>query len=269
LLIADYRLLARFLAAELRAAEEAADNASAATPKEYEEEGRRLLVAALEVNFGLRVVTNARLHRLDKEIVADLRGSTFDSEWDFRAPVLCSGHGPQRPNKSVDFIIYPDHDAYIRPNRPERAKTLTPTKIGDAAHPPGCDFIAIFEITTVKEWATRLVPRLEQRLAVSLDRARSLDATVTNILDVVAVVGVLGTHTCQRSMTSHVDSARTPLLNQMMQAARFVFLRQPFAGSPPAKSVSGLSQTERKVAGPKSPLSANGGDGGGAGCAAE
>ena len=39
----------------------------------------------LESHFGLRLVPNASLHRLDKEITAILKGAVFDSEWDFSA----------------------------------------------------------------------------------------------------------------------------------------------------------------------------------------
>ena len=87
--------------------------------------------------------------------------------------------------------------------------------------------MAIFEITTAKRWPTSLLARLEQRLAVSLDRARALnpDAAELGVLAVVAVVGVLGTDACLESVSTRLArSAETPLLREMASAARFVFL---------------------------------------------
>jgi hypothetical protein len=87
--------------------------------------------------------------------------------------------------------------------------------------------MAIFEITTAKRWPMSLLARLEQRLAVSLDRARALnpDAAELSVLAVVAVVGVLGTDACPESVSTRLArSAGTPLLREMASAARFVFL---------------------------------------------
>lgn len=214
------------------------DDASASTPVAYEESGRLHLLSIFEGTFGLRVLSNARVHRAEHEIVVE--GGNV--EWDFRVPVMCSG--VVSAAKTSTFIIYPDQPSYIRPPRPLRARQLTPTKIvaGVSTVETRSDFMAIFEITTTKEWAKNLAPRLEQRLAVSLDRARTLqlegEAALT-ILDVVAVVGVLGILSCLRSIPSQVTKAKTPLLFQMMEAARFVFVHMPYSGSPTSKSVGG------------------------------
>ena len=92
--------------------------------------------------------------------------------------------------------------------------------------------MAVFEITTARRWPTSLLTRLGQRLAVSLDRARALnpDAAEFGVLDVVAVVGVLGTDACQASVSARLAMrAELPLLKEMANAARFVFLLRPVA----------------------------------------
>lgn len=215
---------------------------SALTPQDYEEAGRRYLLANLEDVFGLRVVETAGVHRLQNEIVASLGDKYFNSEWDFRAPVNCTGAGARNATKSDDFIIFPDSEAYRRPPRPAREKQLTPTKIGSNLS-TFSDFMAIFKITTTTTWAKGLVPRLEQRLMVFLDRARAVQAGLEGndiaagraqrtlgILDVVAVIGVVSPTSCQKNITANVTRTETPLLFEMMGASRFVFIRLPYAG---------------------------------------
>lgn len=95
--------------------------------------------------------------------------------------------------------------------------------------------MAIFEITTTRRWPnTDLLERLERRLAVSLNRARDLnrDSSGLGILDVVAVIGtrVLGTDACLQSVSDRLaPRSKMPLLTQMADAARFVFILRPYA----------------------------------------
>ena len=213
---------------QLRAeASDALEEASAATPAEYEEAGRRHLRENFERLFGLRILETAMAQRAGAEIVS-LSGASF--EWDFRVPVNVSG-SPSFSNSPVS-LIYPSRESYLRPARPVRARELTPTKLpGGAAS--ASDFMAIFEITTTRRWPnTGLLERLERRLAVSLDRARDLnrDSSELGILDVVAVVGVLGTDGCLRSVSDRLARRSTmPLLTQMADAARFVFILRSYA----------------------------------------
>ena len=224
-------------------------DSTAATPASYEEAGRQYLLANLEDVCGLRVVQFASAQLLRREI--------FYSEWDFRAPVNCLGAGARNATKSHDFIIYHDHEAYLRPPKPARSKPLTPSIIGDSARPIISDFMAIFEMTVEPKWVKRLVPRIEQRLMVTLDRARAMQAAhegeeaaasgaqpALGILDVVAVIGVVSPTSCQRSMPAHVTRASTPLLFALLEAGRFVFIRQPYAGSPRPKSVGARCGSE-------------------------
>ena len=112
--------------------------------------------------------------------------------------------------------------------------------------------MAIFDVTIANKWADckggqSLLTRLEERLFISLTRAnalRSADTPELTILDVVAVVGVVGVFHCQRKIaTVRADSrtndnirpASSSLLWKLMDAGRFVFVRQPY-GDPSTHS---------------------------------
>jgi len=198
------------------------DAASGATPAEYEESGRKYLRDNFERLFGLRILDAACAQRAQGDIVT--RGSA-SFEWDFRVPVNISG-SPSFHTEAPGSHIYPAHERYLRPARPARARELTPSKLPSGAATES-DFMAIFEITTTKRWTSGLLPRLEQRLAVSLDRARALDPDSPHlrILDVVAVIGVIGVDACQMSVATLLATrAGMPLLKEMADAARFVFV---------------------------------------------
>jgi hypothetical protein len=87
--------------------------------------------------------------------------------------------------------------------------------------------MAVFEITTSTTWSRSLLPRLEERLLLSLERARNLpgNSGITSVLHVVAVVGVVGVADCKQSVAKRVTAARHPLLHTMMREGRFVFIR--------------------------------------------
>lgn len=201
-----------------------------ATPAEYETAGRAYLQANFERLFGLRILEAAHAHRAEGDIVS--RGATV--EWDFRVPVNISGSPSFR--RAPECHIYPNHERYLPPMRPARARELTPTKLPNGAA-SASDFMAVFEMTTAKRWPSGLLKRLEQRLAVSLDRARSLNPGPDDlgILDVVAVVGVIGTDACVQSVSTVLAmraAVETPLLKALADAARFVFVLRPFVVTP-------------------------------------
>jgi hypothetical protein len=81
-----------------------------------------------------------------------------------------------------------------------------------------------------------LLERLEKRLAVSLDRAHSEGfVKEKNILDLVAVVGVVAPEPYSESVRSRMSKPHAPpLLKKMMDASRFVFVKiaKTRAGSP-------------------------------------
>ena len=203
---------------------QAEEVASAATPAEYEDLGRAFITGELERRFGLRAIADASPNRVIDGL-----------QWDYRLPVVVSAP-PTHPGKqSEEFIIYPAMERYTCPERPTGGRQLTPTKTPGAAAPPACDYIVIFEITTSRGWAGKqMLPRLEQRLSITLDRARSTTEGVPDdILSVCALVGVVAPASCQDSVRARMTSAKAdgslPLLSKMMDEGRFVFLRKSFA----------------------------------------
>ena len=203
----------------------AVEGESAVTPAAYEEGGRAYISGELERRFGLRAVLGASAHRLEGEIVDDAR---FSFEWDFRMPVTVSV-APTHPGKAADFLIYPDMGQYVCPPRPASGRHLTPSKLPGSAELPLCDYVAIFEITTSDRWSTSLLPRLEARLRVSLDRARALTDGIEDILDVCAVIGVVSPFSCQRSVAARITAGAFPLLSAMMHSGRFVCLQRHYS----------------------------------------
>ena len=219
-------LKGELLATNKRLAElQAEDVASATTPKEYEDIGRAFVSGELERRFGLRAIADASPNRL-----------VDGSQWDYRLSVTVPAP-PTHPGKQgEEFIIYPAMERYICPPRPEMGRQLTPTKTPGAAAPPACDYIVIFEITTSRSWTAgsgSLLRRLEQRLRITRDRARSTTEGIPDdILSVCALVGVVSPFSCQESVGAKMANAEVngslPLLSKMMGGGRFVFLRKSF-----------------------------------------
>lgn len=80
-----------------------------------------------------------------------------------------------------------------------------------------------------ERWPNRLLPRLEARLRISLDRAKALSAPEAGsfgILDCCGVIGVVTPHAKKDSVAKRVNAAAFPLLNAMMEEGRFVCLRR-------------------------------------------
>ena len=207
------------------------------TAVEYEVAGRNFLKLNFPQLFGLRLVVD-RVQREQGEFPETAGHGSF--EWDFRAPVVLSG---DEPLASAAVDVYLSHGRYHRPAHPVLTAPgqLTPLKIprGGRLELVPADFLAIFEITTAREWHKRLLARLEARLAVTLDRARDLNRDMPvrlGILDVVAVIGVVGTESCLKRVDAIMASSRwsSSLLRTMADAARFVFVRLPYdpTGSP-------------------------------------
>jgi hypothetical protein len=215
------------LPANIAARLAAEEGESAGTPAAYEESGREFLIRELERRFGLRIVPDARIHRLNHEF-ADGGGASM--EWDFRAPVLVS-NPPSHAMEAADMVIYPDQERYVSPPRVERGRHLTPTKVPGSEALPTCDYMAIFEITTRENWPKTLLPRLEARLRITLDRARAHsppELGESGILDVCGVIGIVTPHAKKDSVATRVKAETFPLLNAMMESGRFVCLRREF-----------------------------------------
>jgi len=210
------------------------DAASAATPPQYEERGRLFLAAQFERRFGLRLLGIVYERAAGELRVAsdDGSGSPRSSQWDFRAPVNVNDGAASHPHKAEDFVVYPAQEFYVRPERRERARILTPTKTmgsGGVLVDISSDYMAVFEVTSGEFSRSQrkpvLLQRLEERLVISLDRARSIDESISGILDVVAVVGVVSPSSCYQHVGEKCIAANFPKLVEMMTAARFVWLK--------------------------------------------
>ena len=210
------------------------DGTTVLSDPEYEDQARHKLHEILLSRCGLVVARGADVSR------AGLEGQ----EWDFRAPVLFSATAPH-PNGEPDvFEIFPRKPSYVRPEAVE-ARHVTPTKFSGEASPPAAHYLAILEMTTARKWTHSsggssgregLLERLEKRLAISLDRAHSCGfVREKNILELVAVVGVVAPEPYSDSVRDRMSKADAPpLLKKMMDASRFVFIKIPKtrAGSP-------------------------------------
>ena len=216
------------------AAAEAASTASAATPKDYEARAVELLPGWLWRRCGLIVVPGVPVRRMTGEIFGV--GSIPSFEWDFRAPVLSLRGDPQEPRSSSTFVIYPSRDAFVRA-LPHERRVLSPLKVGvdDIA----VDGLAVFEVTTSHAWATKrsgnksLLQRLEERLFISLERAKSIattDHATLTILDVISVVGIVTPHALAQAVATQMTGPAYPLLRVLMDSGRFVCMVLPFEG---------------------------------------
>ena len=99
------------------------------------------------------------------------------------------------------------------------------------------EYFAVLEYTRFPGWTASwkqlesgqvrkaLLPRLEKRLLVCLQRARAAGVDSTRVVDLVAVVGVVGEDRCQESVEEALSKADCPhaSLREMFLARRFVF----------------------------------------------
>ena len=210
------------------------DGTTVLSDPEYEDQARHKLREILLSRCGLVVA-----HGVDVD-----RAALGGQQWDFRAPVLISATAPH-PNGEPDvFEIFPHKSFYVRPEA-VKERHVTPTKFSGETSPPAAHYLAILEMTTARKWTHSsggsrgregLLERLEKRLAISLDRAHSHDIVLEkNILELVAVVGVVAPEPYSDSVRDRMSRADAPpLLKKMMDASRFVFVKIPKtrAGSP-------------------------------------
>jgi len=197
---------------------------------EYEDQARLKMPAILLERCGLEVVRGADASR---SALAGL-------EWDFRVPVLIASTAPNPNAVTGTFEVFPRKPHYVRPDA-IAARHVTPTKVATAAEAPAAHYLVIFEMTVARRWTHRstaregLLERLESRLAKSLERAYSEGYLhKKNILDLVAAVGVVAPEPYSDSVCTRMSMLDAPpLLKQMMEASRFVFIGVPKSrGSP-------------------------------------
>ena len=221
------------------------DHNAQALRKVYEDLGRGLIAKELGPRFGLRIVDGAVGPSRAEGEIRDPTSADPSAQWDYRMPVVVLGPPPAIPTAAKDFLVY-GHSAYSRPLAPAQERHLTPTKAVRGGGPPAsaeepplilCHYMVIFEITMAMTWVARsLLARLERRLYISLDRARAQDLGINNILDVVAVVGIVAPNSFSKEVAKTVVAKSYPHLHAMMTAGRFVWLMKaaidPLAGSP-------------------------------------
>lgn len=218
-----------------QAPDSSTDSSTVLSEQEYEDQTVLKLPAILLLRCGLEVVRGVDLGR------ADLAGQ----QWDFCAPVLLSATAPHPNGEGGVFEIFPSKPCYVRPEA-VAARHLTLTKSSGQESPPAAHYLAILEMTVTPQWTRGsggsqgregLLARLEKRLTISLDRAYSLGfLREKNILELVAVVGVVAPAPYSQSVQRRMSGANAPpLLKKMMDASRFVYIRIPRAsteGSP-------------------------------------
>ena len=166
------------------------------------------------------------------EVMAARRGipQTDDAalgvQWDARFSVLCPAEWEQPPPSALMYTF--GGGQYARPaSIPPRH--ISPTK-------PMAEYFAVLEYTRFPGWTatwksdsglTRksLLPRLEERLLRCIQRAGAAGVGDTSILNLVAVVGVVGEDRCQESVEATLSKADCPLLNlrALFLERRFVF----------------------------------------------
>ena len=212
--------------AELRRAHDADDDVSFVSPtgKQYEAFVETKVDDWLRDFCGLSIVMNSRRG------LASTDPAAGGQQWDARFSVVCnlSWAGGAR---SSSFFVYGGH-LYQRPEKLPAPRHLSPTKVAAA------EYFAVLEYTRFPGWhegwksdtgKTRkaLLPRLEQRLAVCLQRAGAAGIAASNILDIVALVGVVGEDLCQEAVEAQLSSPDCPLahLQAMFMARRFVFFQ--------------------------------------------
>ena len=209
------------------------------TGAQYEAAADKDIDGLLERFCGLRVLPSGR------RSIAFTDAASGGFQWDGRFSVtLIDSWGP---DSDVSFCVY-GGGAFSRPLPPGPMRQLTPTK-PDRAH-----FFAVFEYTMYHDWWSHVTVepvngrkserkamsgRLEVRLAQCLKRFNDVpDNTQTNdILDVVAVVGIVSQIRCVEAVTELLSKDKDcpfPLLQQMYRARRFVHFYKAFMlqGSP-------------------------------------
>lgn len=191
-----------------------------------------------------------------------------DFEWDARVfldsvPLSAAGTLTLLNPDGRDFIVYGGHRIFNRPPAVEKRPLSPFRKRLSRRNRVMAEYIGIFEVTRVYDWTQRsatrgpLLPRLELRLSVSLERALAVAAEVgspapSGILDVVGVVGVCGINDCFAAVSGTLGTAagqgEFPLLSKLFAAGRFIFIRVPELQLPSRLAPPGTSEVVPEAA---------------------
>ena len=234
--------------AELRRAHDADDDVSFVSPtgKQYEAFVDTKVDDWLRDFCGLSIVMNSRRGLASTDLAAG------GLQWDARFSVVCDSSW-KAGDRSSFFFVYGGNQ-YQRPEKLPAPRHLSPTKVAAA------EYFAVLEYTRIpgrhEGWRSdtgktrkALLPRLEQRLAICLQRAGAAGIVASSILDIVAVVGVVGENVCQEAVEAQLSKADCPFANlqAMFTARRFVFFFQCVAAIPvgaPVLAVASLGATD-------------------------
>lgn len=195
------------------------------------------------------------------------QGDLSDFEWDARVfldsvPLSAMGTLTLLNPDGRDFIVYGGHALFNRPPAVDK-RTLSPFRSRSSGLRVAAEYVGIFEVTRVYDWTRQsgsrspLLPRLELRLGVSLERAIAVAAEVgspkpSSILDVVGVIGVCGVNDCVAAVSGSLSSVagrgEFPLLSQLFDAGRFIFIRVPERQLPSRLAPPGVSEVVPETA---------------------
>jgi hypothetical protein len=211
--------------ADLRRAHDEADAVSFVSPtgKQYE------AFVDTQVDNWLRDCCGLSIALSSRRGLASTDPAAHGQQWDARFSVTCDASWAAAGARSSSFLVY-GGSPYRRPDKLPAPRHLSPTKAAAA------EYFAVLEYTRLPGWhegwtsATgkirkALLPRLEARLAICVQRAGAAGIDVKSVLDVVAVVGVVSEDACQEGVEAQLSRPTCPHahLRAMFLARRFVF----------------------------------------------
>ena len=195
----------------------------------------------LAVSCGLQVTTAGRRGIAETDAAARAPGAPLSDkmQWDARFSVTCIrgwAAPPAGTSGQVPMYVYGGRASFAQPQAPSAPRTMTPTKPGHVA-----EYFAVLEYTRLPSWTytttvtkddgtvvtkrKSLLPRLEKRLHVCMERFKAAGNTCATVLEAVALVGVVGEDACVDSVDTRLAATppEFPLLSDMFKAGRFVF----------------------------------------------
>ena len=188
------------------------------TGKQYETYVDSKIDAWLADQCGLKVMAASRgIPQTDE--------AALGVQWDARFSVLCPAEWEQPPPSALMYTF--GGGQYARPaSIPPRR--ISPTK------PTLAEYFAVLEYTRFPSWTVTwksdsglarksLLLRLEERLLKCIQRAGAAGVDNTSVLNLVAVVGVVGEDRCQESAEAILSKADCPHVN-----LRILFLERRF-----------------------------------------
>lgn len=211
-----------------------ADSFRSPTGKEYEQLADSKADEFLAVYCGLRVLPASRrgIPATDSAARAPGASEIGAFQWDARFSTTCIPSWSAPVWKVGPFYVY-GGGRFQQPPTPDKTRNLSPVK------PVQAHYLAVLEYTLCTGWTDEwrsvrgrkvrhsLLPRLEARLHVCVERVREADkaAPTNDVTDAVGVVGVVGQDGCKESVEDLLSHpvCEFKLLKKMFDAGRFVF----------------------------------------------